>query len=255
MDGDTTITLDTTSTVDTTASSVDTTTSSIDTTTSSIDTTSTIDTTTSVDTTSSITTTTTTGAEAGPTVLFTDDDESGHRGEYQTLLSPFFISMYGSSSFVLTVSVNGIISLGTVDQSDSLHRTLPDNSLPFNSVLPYWTENSIIPGSGQGITYQVFGEEPQRRLIIEFMVHPDGNEENEWGDHYAVNFFESRGEYCRVDYYYTSGTGSDATIGNQQTPDGLYHQYSYNTRFSVQDYTFVSMQLNENGEFDSGDLG
>ncbi|RSL44931.1 hypothetical protein CEP54_014482 [Fusarium duplospermum] len=220
-----------------------------DTTTSEPTTTTSAEVTTTDETTSDIPTTTT-SAEEQPTVLFADDDaQTFHRGQDRTLLSPFQISMYTSSSQVLTISVNGDIRLGTVP-TDPTRDDLP-SEYGGNAVFPYWTENAILPNSGQGITYITSGQVPERTLLIDFKVMPDSNIAQDQPDHYTVSFFEQLPQYCQVRYYHTHGTGEDATIGFQGlfALTGQYRQYSYNSPGTVPDRTLMEMGLQDAGTF------
>ncbi|RTE83586.1 hypothetical protein BHE90_001838 [Fusarium euwallaceae] len=205
------------------------------------------DTTTSPDTTTSEPTTTT-SAEVEPTVLFASDDLNGHQGEYRQISTSFRIYMYDAFSQILTVSVNGIIVLGSQVIDSSPHTSLPAQSLLY-AVLPYWTENTILPFTQQGITYRTLGTAPERTLVIEFKVTPAIRGEPVIPDHYTVTFFENRQRYCVVRYFRTEGKGSDATIGNQLQSPIPFNEFSYNEPSAIDDNKELSMTLEESGVF------
>ncbi|RSM00409.1 hypothetical protein CEP52_009118 [Fusarium oligoseptatum] len=211
------------------------------------DTTTSEDTTTSPDTTTSEPTTTT-SAEVEPTVLFASDDLNGHQGEYREISTSFPVYMYDAFSQILTVSVNGIIVLGSQVIDSSPHTSLPAQSLLY-AVLPYWTENTILPFTQQGITYRTLGTAPERTLVIEFKVTPAIRGEPVIPDHYTVTFFENRQRYCVVRYFRTEGKGSDATIGNQLQSPIPFNEFSYNEPSAIDDNKELTMTLEESGVF------
>ncbi|KAM6516564.1 hypothetical protein FALCPG4_014746 [Fusarium falciforme] len=198
---------------------------------------------------------TTQSYEEEPTPIFSDDDFlNSHLDEYKDITLPFPITMYSTSNNIIYVSINGVISLGDGSGATN-HGELPSDYLADKSIAIYWTQNSIIPGSGQGVTYRVLGEGPGRLAIFDFQVHPDSNTANDEPDHYRVTFMEHEPRFCSISYIHTNGKGGDATVGHQDYSNSLHRQYSYNEPGAIPDMTWLHMSLKRDGIFESGPEG
>ncbi|KAJ3457029.1 hypothetical protein MRS44_014170 [Fusarium solani] len=198
---------------------------------------------------------TTQSYEEEPTPIFSDDDFlNSHRDDSKEITLPFPVTMYSSSNNIIYVSVNGVISLGDGSGATD-HGEFPSDYLADKSIAIYWTRNSIIPGSGQGVTYRVLGEGPGRLAIFDFKVHPDSNTANDEPDHYKVTFMEHEPRFCSISYIHTNGKGGDATVGHQDYSNRLHRQYSYNEPGAIPDMTWLYMSLKRDGIFESGPEG
>jgi hypothetical protein len=155
---------------------------------------------------------------------------------YQVTL-PFALQLYGVSSDVVQVSVNGWIAL-TNDVSPSyVPSQLPVGSangatgLPDTCFLPYWNDLYIYAGTPQGLYYQVDGEAPNRKVSFEWYTDLFGNRGHY--NHFLATYKEAVPNsivynYIQVDNALPSSSQRYQTVGAQSRTGGNFAQFSLN---------------------------
>ncbi|KAG9604931.1 hypothetical protein KCU77_g3821, partial [Aureobasidium melanogenum] len=155
---------------------------------------------------------------------------------YQVTL-PFAMQLYGVSSNVVQVSVNGWIAL-TNDVSPSyVPSQLPVGTstgaagLPDTCFLPYWNDLYIYAGTPQGLYYQVDGEAPNRKVSFEWYTDLFGNQGHY--NHFLATYKEAVPNsivynYIQVDNAMPSSSQRYQTVGAQSRTGGNFAQFSLN---------------------------
>ncbi|GKT43506.1 uncharacterized protein ColSpa_03687 [Colletotrichum spaethianum] len=182
-----------------------------------------------------------------PTSLF----PSGGDDLYTSVTLPFPIGVFGSFDRTVYVSINGRVSLN-YQNSNYGNPELPDASLPPISVLAYYDDLVIDPGTDQRVAYQVFGSASANRTVIfEWLapplIHPD------YFCHFTATFEEALPGIVTFRYYTTTDKGSSATIGAQNLErNQSFVQYSFNSPGAVPDKSFVRLDTTGAGTFTTG---
>jgi serine protease len=132
----------------------------------------------------------------------------------------------GTTSDSVFVSSNGLIGLEGQGSSSFGNSTLP--ALIGNQILyPYWDD--LNPGSGGQVAYAVLGEQPLRRLVIEYAAVPHYGASDPLT--FQIVLSESSPgaliNYQDVTAEASKSHGASATIGYELAGNGV--QYSYNT--------------------------
>jgi hypothetical protein len=159
-------------------------------------------------------------------------DSGNHCDDCATsITAPFPISFYGTSSTALSVSSNGLLSLG----GSAAPATFTNSCLPTTNgdrlLAPYWDDQVTNMPAGAGIFTSVSGAPPNRVFTIEWRTSnfPGGAT---IANDYTVRFFENS-PTIQVLYSPTMGNGASATIGVQRTSLGLFTQYSCNVSHTL----------------------
>lgn len=175
---------------------------------------------------------------ASPTAV-TPVDASGNAqnnwdDEYFSIDLPFPISLYGTSSSTVQMSVNGHIDIGTSGTYRYTNYPLPASDIPSAAFLAYWSDLFIYQGSPQGLYYQVSGDEGSRTVAFEW--YTSTYEDPTGYYHFIATFYEANPGAATYDYYQmllrppvTSTNGNTlGTVGTQQYSTNQFAQFSFN---------------------------
>ncbi|KAF5544750.1 hypothetical protein FMEXI_6389 [Fusarium mexicanum] len=208
-----------------------------------VDTTTTEEGTTTAEETTTAEATTTTAGEpacaqtfviANPTPIF--DSESTNDDSARSIVAPFPIGVFGTSSTNVFVTTNGMISLGDYSLSYA-NDELPVNSLPATSIMPYWDDLTIRAGAcNTGIYYDVYQSDRGNTLTIEWQLGSVGLGAST-GEHFSASFYQDFPGVVRFEYYQTTKHGSSATVGLQN--DQQFSQYSVNQENSIPNQFYI----------------
>jgi hypothetical protein len=165
----------------------------------------------------------------GTALTLADDTATG-------VTLPFAFALYGSASNLLTVGNNGTLVLGTLDGfSYSFNDPLPNANDVFMGgalILPFWDD--LVDSAG-GVYWQVTGNAPQRRVIVQWsrphFLQVEGarveveailGEDGSLSFQYANSVF---GDPANPGW----DNGGSATIGLQNVDATIANQYSFDT--------------------------
>jgi len=168
-----------------------------------------------------------------------------------TVTSPFPIHFADSPEGItqLYVSSNGYITFSPV-ASASLNATLPSGFFS-SAVIPLWMNLEIPSDPPSGLYYEVLGNVPNRRLVIEWRDVIVFNTSPSNTLKFQVVFFENS---SNVEFNYANvlygdpefDRGISATVGVQVLPNGA-QQYSYNTASLSNGLTLLFKTLSPQG--------
>lgn len=147
------------------------------------------------------------------------------------------MQLYGVSSSVIQVSVNGWIALTNDVSASYVPSQLPvggntgSNGLPDTCFLPYWNDLFIYAGTPQGLYYQVDGEAPNRKVSFEWYTDLFGNPGHY--NHFLATYKEAIPDsivynYIQVDNALPSSSQRYQTVGAQSRTGGAFAQFSLN---------------------------
>ncbi|RBA10558.1 hypothetical protein FPRO05_05147 [Fusarium proliferatum] len=181
---------------------------------------------------------------ANPTPIF--DAQNGRYDDFNTgVTAPFPIEFFGAASSSVYVSTNGFLSLDSGSNSYA-NTGLPTESIPSNSIMPYWDDLLITEGTcNTGVFYDVYETARGNTFTIEYNVGSLQPSLIGTGEHFSVSFYEDHPGLVRFEYYQTTKHGSSATIGLQGA--GMFSQFSFNQENSVPDQYFVEIETTEGG--------
>ncbi|KZL83020.1 peptidase s8 and s53 subtilisin kexin sedolisin [Colletotrichum incanum] len=183
-----------------------------------------------------------------PTPLITSGDD-----ESTSTTLPFPIGVFGSFDTNVYVSINGRVSLNP-ETRQYTNAPLPDTQIPSISVLAFYDDLIIQPGTSQGVAYQVFGSDNGSRTVIFEWVAAHYEFANQFY-HFTSTFEEALPGIVTFRYYTTRDKGSNATVGAQNLVGSQsFVQYSFNSPGSIQDRTFVRLDTTGTGTFTTGDF-
>ncbi|KAL4902888.1 hypothetical protein BDW74DRAFT_54302 [Aspergillus multicolor] len=144
---------------------------------------------------------------------------------------PFAVSLYGHSSSTLWIIDNGMICLDQAPTaSPASVRT--GQQLPFRdglapySLFPLWKDLKITKGKPHGIYWDVEGNAPNRKLIVEFYVTRYNMEDQYF--HFLVILEEANQNVATFRYFDVQDQGAEGTVGVQGPQN--YKLFSYNQR-------------------------
>ncbi|KAH7203815.1 hypothetical protein DER44DRAFT_841033 [Fusarium oxysporum] len=215
-----------------------------------------LSTTTTVDTTTSHTSTTTSSEATGtracpeglsePLTLFDGQRPSDNGVEW--LVLPFLITIYGQASDMLYISPNGLVTLGDSFGADSFSNVaLPAENVEPLAIFPYWVDMIVPEGSGAEVTYQIEDIPNQPGVLtIDWCVFStsDGTEPN----HFQMVVSEDQLTPFTFFYCTIHPGGSIATIGAQNRGSDQFLQY-YGP---IPDRTFIEVSTFGDGEIRIG---
>lgn len=142
---------------------------------------------------------------------------------------PFPIGVFGGYGTNIFITTNGVISInqGSIEWRET---TLPADVLPDVSILAYWDDLLIYPGTPQGIYYEITGTAPNRKVTFEF--YHSHYLDNLQYFHFAMEFYEAQQGVTLFKYYEvgagtTFGNGRSATVGAQRKSTNQFMQYSF----------------------------
>lgn len=130
---------------------------------------------------------------------------------------PFAFDFFGTPVTQFKASQNGLV---TFDVASGLlpnaNATLPDASLPNNTIAVLWDEFTATPstGSGDDIRIKTFGTAPNRQFWIKWYSFEIGNPTLSFA-YFACVLEESTNKIYFVDQYSTASPASSATLGVQ----------------------------------------
>ncbi|KAK2681538.1 hypothetical protein RAB80_003331 [Fusarium oxysporum f. sp. vasinfectum] len=215
-----------------------------------------ISTTTTVDTTTSHTSTTTSSEATGtracpeglsePLTLFDGQRPSDNGVEW--LVLPFLITIYGQASDMLYISPNGLVTLGDSFGADSFsHVALPAENVEPLAIFPYWVDMIVPEGSGAEVTYQIEDIPNQPGVLtIDWCVFSTSDETEP--NHFQMVVSEDQLTPFTFFYYTIRPGGSIATIGAQNRGSDQFLQY-YGP---IPDRTFMEVSAFGDGEIRIG---
>ncbi|KAL5585238.1 hypothetical protein FOVSG1_014627 [Fusarium oxysporum f. sp. vasinfectum] len=215
-----------------------------------------LSTTTTVDTTTSHTSTTTSSEATGtracpeglsePLTLFYGQRPSDNGVEW--LVLAFLITIYGQASDMLYISPNGLVTLGDSFRADSFSNVaLPAENVEPLAIFPYWVDMIVPEGSGAEVTYQIEDIPNQPGVLtIDWCVFStsDGTEPN----HFQMVVSEDQLTPFNFFYCTIHPGGSIATIGAQNRGSDQFLQY-YGP---IPDRTFMEVSTFGDGEIRIG---
>ncbi|SCO34728.1 uncharacterized protein FFMR_03608 [Fusarium fujikuroi] len=181
---------------------------------------------------------------ANPTPIF--DAQNGRYDDFNTgVTAPFPIEFFGAASSSVYVSTNGFLSLDSGSNSYA-NTGLPTESIPSNSIMPYWEDLLITEGTcNTGIFYDVYETARGNTFTIEYNVGSLQPSLIGTGEHFSVSFYEDHPGLVRFEYYQTTKHGSSATIGLQSGE--MFSQFSFNQENSVPDQYFIEIETTQGG--------
>ncbi|KAJ4033970.1 hypothetical protein NW756_012818 [Fusarium oxysporum] len=215
-----------------------------------------LSTTTTVDTTTSHTLTTTSSEATGtracpeglsePLTLFDGQRPSDNGVEW--LVLPFLITIYGQASDMLYISPNGLVTLGDSFGADSFsHVALPAENVEPLAIFPYWVDMIVPEGSGAEVTYQIEDIPNQPGVLtIDWCVFSTSDETEP--NHFQMVVSEDQLTPFTFFYYTIHPGGSIATIGAQNRGSDQFLQY-YGP---IPDRTFMEVSAFGDGEIRIG---
>ncbi|KAF5635048.1 hypothetical protein F52700_5596 [Fusarium sp. NRRL 52700] len=210
--------------------------------------------TTTVDTTTSITTSSeATGTRAcaeglsEPLTLFNGQMPSDNGVELVVL--PFPMTLYGQSSDVLYISPNGLVTLRDSLGADSAPYLafLPDENIESLAVFPYWIDMIVPEDSGAEVTYQTEDIPNQPGVLtIDWCVFSMSDTTEPY--HFQMVVSEEEQTPITFYYYTIQPGGSLATIGAQNRDSDQWVQY-YGP---IPDRTFMEIDTFGDGDIRTG---
>lgn len=149
---------------------------------------------------------------------------------------PFQVTLYESTSNLLSVGNNGTIALGTLDGfSYAFNTPVPD---PFAApmggalILPFWDDFDVSTG---GVYWQVFGSAPSRRVVVQWerahFLQDQGQPasfEVILGEDGSISFQYANTVLGDPDFPEWDGGGS-ATVGLQDAAGAIGNLHSFDT--------------------------
>ncbi|KAI9147446.1 peptidase s8 and s53 subtilisin kexin sedolisin [Paramyrothecium foliicola] len=192
--------------------------------------------------------------------------ESGDDDSAQAVL-PFPVGVFGASHTTVYININGRLSL--FDDSDKwTNGILPDSRIPPVSVLPYFDDLVLNPGSGQYVGFEVQGTEVGSRTVtFEWVAQRIGPDYLPY--RFTATFFEDR-PFIVTFLYSTVGDssaklaadtsddtvpdiGSGATVGAQSYLGGSrFVKFSVNEPGAIQEGLAVQLDTTGGGSFKTG---
>lgn len=104
---------------------------------------------------------------SNPTALsFTDPDDGA-----ASLSLPFVFSLFGTTTSSLSVSPNGLVSVGALPPASAFdNTTFPTGAAPNGVIAVWWDDLLIDPGvqGGASVGFEVLGTAPNRVLVVEW---------------------------------------------------------------------------------------
>jgi cysteine-rich repeat protein len=104
---------------------------------------------------------------SNPTALsFTDPDDGS-----AALSLPFAFSLFGTNTSSLSVSPNGLVSVGALPPASAFdNSTFPTGDAPNGVIAVWWDDLLIDPGvpGGASVGFEVLGSAPDRVLVVEW---------------------------------------------------------------------------------------
>ncbi|KAG5751915.1 hypothetical protein H9Q70_005451 [Fusarium xylarioides] len=209
---------------------------------------------TAVDTTTSTTTSSeATGTRAcpeglsDPLTLFNGERPSDNGVEW--LVLPFLVTLYGEASDTLYISPNGLVTLRDSFGVDSVPDLafLPDQDIESLAIFPYWIDMIVPEGSGAEVTYQIEDIPNQPGVLtIDWCVFSNsgGTEPN----HFQMVISEDQLTPITFFYYTIQPGGTIATIGAQNRDSDQWVQY-YGP---IPDRTFMEVDTFGDGDIRTG---
>jgi hypothetical protein len=138
----------------------------------------------------------------------TGDDES------KLIQVPFPISLWGRTSDHISVSTNGVFSVGP---SSSMARydkeDLPTVKYPTYSAMVFWEDLKYHAGTPQGIFYTVRTEGSRRRLMMEYCLGKYNDPSQYY--HFEWSYYEDYPNLLDVRYFQLSDLSQGPVIGVQ----------------------------------------
>lgn len=153
---------------------------------------------------------------------------------------PFAVQLYGTTTNVVHISVNGWLSLTSDVDYDEIPSQLPvdspneDFDLPDTCFLPFWNDLFIYKDTPQGLYYEIDGQAPNRTVSFEWYVDLYGNPRHY--NHFLATYHEAVPNSIVYNYIQVDpakpgdiGFGSFyATVGAQGRTGGMFAQYTVN---------------------------
>ncbi|MBD3223116.1 MAG: hypothetical protein GF313_00190, partial [Caldithrix sp.] len=145
----------------------------------------------------------------------------------QTL--PFSFNYYDSSYTQIYISSNGWITFDNYPNSEAINDTIPSSTGPSTMIAPFWDNLNSTAGNDGGVYFKVSGNQPNRRVIIEWdIIERDGTSSN------SINFQVVLHEHSNlIKFQYNNidndryGGGNSASIGIKND-SGTGLSYAYN---------------------------
>ncbi len=157
---------------------------------------------------------------------------SGQDGAVQTISIPFTLSLGAQTFNQITVSSNGGVVLGSVNDLTYNNQHLSHPSAPDNFIAVFWDDlDSFTRNSGNaGIFTGFIGTAPNRKFIVSYndVAHYPSSSDT---SHINAQMVINESGFLELCYGNLSGTyasGADATIG-VKINSTRYDQLSYNT--------------------------
>jgi hypothetical protein len=155
---------------------------------------------------------------------------------------PVALTLYNQSSTNVMVSSNAVLGLGTIDSSLG-YQQLPIGQFRGPTIMGLWTDLLVMPGTQQGIYYQVSGSAPSRQTTFEYYISHYRDHSAYY--HFLIKFAEDKPNFVTLQYLDVSDQGASAVVGVQNNdckltsnahvfcsltntyPVGQYLQFSY----------------------------
>ncbi|KAF3939223.1 hypothetical protein ABW19_dt0209688 [Dactylella cylindrospora] len=158
-----------------------------------------------------------------------DSDDTYYRIEL-----PFEVEIYGFSSSLLFVSVNGLIWLDEHAQgnyqfyyndADNGGADLPlgAEDLPDIAILPFWSDLVVNAGTKQGVFYEITGSPGSRTVTLEFLASAYLSTTTDY--HFTVAFSEAAPNKVTFKYYQIADSAY-GTVAVQHFSAGDVLQFS-----------------------------
>lgn len=161
------------------------------------------------------------------------DLNDGSIGITTPFLPTLYGSLYGINSAPIYVSINGLVSFGTplAGPTSAYNTPLPTNSAPNNIIAVFWDD--LDASSGGHIYYAVIGTAPNRKIVIQWSNMAFNGQTANLNFQLQILETETATPYYLVYGNMTSpdaarATGSDATIGVENSTGTKGTQYSHN---------------------------